>query len=205
MGAEDDRRQGLTEPEDGRSGDACHRLLVTFDAFDAAHHDLWLRYARTQVGSDDAAKEVVENACRHLLEHWAHALRQESLSGYAWTALKEQIERWLTAHGRRPQLAAATALTTEARAALLAELDDEPAFLETQLALDAALARLPERQYDAVVLRYTLGCPEKNIAEYLGLEAATVRSHLRYAKLRLTRELHAQPAPGGEERLAADG
>jgi RNA polymerase sigma factor (sigma-70 family) len=199
MGAEDDRPQSLTEPQDERSGDVRRRLLLSFDAFDAAHHRLWLRYAHTQVGGRAAAQQVVESACRHLLAHWEHALRQESLSGYAWTVLKDHVGMWLAAHGQRPRLAATADLPAAARTALLAELNAAPSVLEGQPALRTALTRLPERQYDTVVLRYVLGCTEEEVAGCMGCETAAVRSHLRYAKRRLARELRPAPSERGAE------
>ncbi|MGH3325595.1 MAG: sigma-70 family RNA polymerase sigma factor, partial [Streptomyces sp.] len=87
MGAEDHHAPSPAEDAEaaGRTEEARRRLLLSFTAFDASHHRLWLRYAHTQLGSRAAARLVVDDACRHLLEHWQHALRQESLTGYAWT------------------------------------------------------------------------------------------------------------------------
>lgn len=195
MGAEDDRPRGLTET-DAQSCDDRRRLLLSFDAFDTAHHRLWLRYAHTQVGSREAAHRVVEDACRHLLEHWEHALRQESLPAYAWTVLKEHVAKWLAERRQRPLLAETAAFHAAARKPLLSELCDEFAVLEGEMGLYAAIARLPERQYDAVVLRYLLGCTEEEVADYLGFETATVRSHISYAKRKLARELRTPPGPG---------
>lgn len=195
MGVEDDRPPGLSEADDARSSDARRRLLLSFDAFDASHHRLWLRYAHTQVGSRAAAQRVVEDACRHLLDHWVHALRRQSLTEYAWTVLKEHVARWLSEHRQRPQLAQTAAFHAAIRKALLFELRDEFAVLEGEIGLYAAIARLPERQYDVIVLRYVLGCSEEEVAGYLGFETATVRSHIRYAKRRLARELRTAPGP----------
>src|SRR5262245_4202255 len=77
-----------TSERDTWTDDARRRLQLSFDAFDASHHRLWLRYAHTQVGSREAAQSVVEDACRHLMDHWVHALRQPSLTEYAWKVLK---------------------------------------------------------------------------------------------------------------------
>jgi RNA polymerase sigma factor (sigma-70 family) len=182
--------------DEASDGDARRRLLLSFDAFDASHHRLWLRYAHTQAGSREAAQRIVEDACRHLLEHWEHALRQESLTEYAWTVLKEHVAHWLGERGLRPQLAETAAFHAAVRKALLHELRDEFAVLEGEIGLYAAIGRLPERQYDVIVLRYVLGCSEEEVAGYLGFQTATVRSHIRYAKRKLARELHTAPGPG---------
>lgn len=204
MTSEDDQPPGVTAraaaaTDEARRGDDRRRLLLSFDAFDASHHRLWLRYAHTQAGTREAAQSIVENACRHLLAHWEHALRQQSLTEYAWTVLKEHVAQWLGERGLRPQLAETAAFHTAARKALLHELRDEFAVLEGEIGLYAAIGRLPERQYDVIVLRYVLGCSEEEVAGYLGFETATVRSHIRYAKRRLARELRTAPGPGTGE------
>jgi RNA polymerase sigma-70 factor (ECF subfamily) len=207
MSAEDDRPPGCTsrtaaggssaadEAHHGGADDARRRLMLSFDAFDASHHRLWLRYAHSQAGSREAAEGIVEAACRHLLAHWEHALRQPSLTEYAWTVLKEHVAGWLSERGLRPRLAATAAFHAAQRKVLLHELRDEFAVLEGEIGLYAAIGRLPERQYDVVVLRYVLGCSEEEIAGYLGFETAAVRSHLRYAKRKLARELRTAPGP----------
>lgn len=192
--------QALTEKTDmAHDGEERRRLMLSFDAFDSSHHRLWLRYAHTQAGSREAAQLIVEDACRHLLAHWEHALRQQSLVEYAWTVLKEHVATWLSERGLRPQLAETAAFHTAERTVLLHELRDEFAVLESEIGLYAAIGRLPERQYDVVVLRYVLGCSEEEVADCLGFETATVRSHIRYAKRRLARELRTAPGPGTGE------
>jgi RNA polymerase sigma factor (sigma-70 family) len=215
-GAEELR--GGESQADQESGDeaqgegARRRMMLSFDAFDASHHRLWLRYAHTQAGSREAARQIVEDACRHLLEHWEHALRQESLTEYAWTVLKEHVAHWLKERGLRPRLAETAAFHAAVRKSLLHELRDELrdglrdefrdglrdeiAVLEGEMGLYAAIGRLPERQYDVVVLRYVLGCSEEEVAGFLGFETASVRSHIRYAKRKLARELRTAPGPG---------
>lgn len=204
MTAEADQSRAAAARATAATDEAHHagdrrRLMLSFDAFDASHHRLWLRYAHTQAGSRDAAHRIVEDACRHLLAHWEHALRQQSLTEYAWTVLKEHVAHWLGERGLRPQLAETAAFHTAVRKALLHELRDEFAVLEGEIGLYAAIERLPERQYDVVVLRYVLGCSEEEVAGYLGFETATVRSHIRFAKRRLARELRTAPGPGTGE------
>jgi len=200
MGAEDQHALGLTEGDETPADDSRRRLLLSFTAFDTSHHRLWLRYAHTQVGSRAAAQQVVEDACRHLLDHWEHALRQESLAEYAWTVLKEHVARRLGERGERPRLADTAAFQAAVRKVLLSELrdefsPDEFSVLEGEIGLYAAITRLPERQYDVVVLRYVLGCTEEEIVDYLGFDAASVRSHLRFAKRRLARDLRTATEP----------
>lgn len=210
MSAEDDRAPHSAVPATRAAGEPAgaeaagsaasaarsRRMMLSFDAFDASHHRLWLRYAHTQTGSRVAAQHIVEAACRRLLTHWEHALRQESLIEYAWAVLKEHVAQWLSERGLRPLLAETAAFHAAERKVLEHELRDEFAVLEGELGLYAAIGRLPERQYDVVVLRYVLGCSEEEVAGYLGFETASVRSHIRYAKRRLARDLRTEPGPG---------
>lgn len=193
--AAQDPPAGSAGPRPSGDDDARRRLLLSFAAFDASHHRLWLQYAHTQVGSRPAAHGIVEAACRHLSEHWEHALQQESLAEYAWTVLKDHVERWLGERGRRSRLAGTAAFHGAVRDGLLRELRGEFAVLEGELCLPAAVERLPERQYDVIVLRYGLGCTEEEVADCLGLDPAAVRSHLGAAKRRLTRQLRTAPGP----------
>ncbi|ARZ66683.1 hypothetical protein SMD11_1018 [Streptomyces albireticuli] len=71
--------------------------------------------------------------------------------------------------------------------------------LESRLGLYAAITRLPERQYDVIVLRYILGYPATRVAEIMGISPATVRSHARGARRRLAHDLHLEWADEGKE------
>jgi len=56
----------------------------------------------------------------------------------------------------------------------------------------AALARLPSRQRAAIVLRHYLRMTEGEIAETMGCNVGTVRTHLKRANLALTTSLGGQ-------------
>lgn len=178
------------------SQDAREGLLgLTFDAFHDHHRQLWMRYAHTQVGSRAAAETVVDNACARLKSDWKHVLAQESVSRYAWSLLKEEVHRWLDTRGLQPLLVGTAAFHAAVGKLLLHETHDEFAVLEGELGLYGAIAGLPERQYDVIVLRFVLGKDEEHVAEYLGIELATVRSHVRHARRRLARALNVDTDP----------
>ncbi|MER8001168.1 sigma-70 family RNA polymerase sigma factor [Streptomyces sp. NPDC095613] len=174
------------------------RLELTFDAFQAHHLKLWLRYAHTQVGSRSAAEGVVDATCARLLRHWPHVLEQESVARYAWAVLKEEVARWLHQHGLQPVLVDTAAFHAAIRKLLLYEMRDQFAVLQGEIGLYGAIARLPERQYDVIVLRYVLHVPDEEVAEYLGIEVATVRSHVRHARRRLAKDLDVRETERGE-------
>ena len=58
-------------------------------------------------------------------------------------------------------------------------------------AVQAAMARLPGEQAEALALRESRGLAFGEIAELLGVPASTVKSRVRYALLKLARELRA--------------
>ena len=48
-----------------------------------------------------------------------------------------------------------------------------------RLVLNAALAKLPRRQREAVVLRYLVGLSERDAASVMGLSGGTLKVHVR--------------------------
>lgn len=193
MAAPSPRTRGANAPspsdapgEDTRQG----RLGLTFDAFHDYHRELWMRYAHTQVGERPAAESVVDTACARLKSDWKHALAQESVSRYAWSLLKEEVHRWLDGRGLQPLLVGTAAFHAAIGKLLLHETRDEFTVLEGELGLYGAIADLPERQYDIIILRFVLGNDEERVAEHLGIELATVRSQVQHARRRLARELN---------------
>lgn len=165
------------------------RLALTFDAFHAYHRKLWMRFAHTQVGSRSAAESVVDAACARLKTTWQHVLTQESVPRYAWTVLKEEVHHWLDERGLQPQVGDA-AILTAIQKLLLHEMRDELRVISQEIGLYAAISTLPERRYDVIVLRFLLGMDDEEVAEYLGIDHATVRSHIRHARRSLAKQLH---------------
>lgn len=62
-----------------------------------------------------------------------------------------------------------------------------------RLALNAALQALPEKQRQAVALRYLAGCHEDQIAASLGVNPGTVKTHLKRGLEKLRTQLGADP------------
>ena len=59
-----------------------------------------------------------------------------------------------------------------------------------------SVARLPRRQQEAVILHYRLGTPIDEIAEVMGCQAGTVRTHLARARQALREALKEDPSHG---------
>jgi DNA-directed RNA polymerase specialized sigma24 family protein len=128
----------------------------------------------------------VEAAFRELHGAWSHALRQVRVEAYAWAVLREHVER------RRPggSVFVETAAFAEVDPywALLRESPELFGEMESRIGLFAAIARLPEKQHDVIVLRYVLGYSDARTAHIPGVAETTVRSHVRWAKRTSARE-----------------
>ncbi|MFI9271298.1 sigma-70 family RNA polymerase sigma factor [Kitasatospora sp. NPDC052896] len=167
-------------------------LRLTFDAFCQTHERAWTGYARTQVGSVQDAARVVEATKGHLARNWPLVLRQEIPAAYAWRLLKEHVAAWITAFGR-PSALAETAAFDYVVSRFGGRTDESLRTLPEQIGLCTAISELPERQHDMVVLKYLLDTDDQEIADYLGMSTATMRSHLRQARRRLAKALGRLP------------
>ncbi|MEV6549181.1 RNA polymerase sigma factor [Streptomyces sp. NPDC051597] len=177
--------------EQAVSGELAGVLPVDYVAFHAHHHRTYLRYVHLQLGSEAEAIEVVEDVFTFLLKVWDHALRQPSTEAFAWAALREGVER------RRLVLDRPVAMVETAWfAALRRTSRTRLELLESKLGLYAAIAQLPERHYDVVLLVFLEGCSTETAARMMGISPATVRSHIRGARRKLSHTLGVDWAPG---------
>ncbi|RKN12908.1 sigma-70 family RNA polymerase sigma factor [Streptomyces radicis] len=112
-------------------------------------------------------------------------MREEAPEATAWAVLRLAIAQRLKAEGRRPALPETAAF----RRVVLEVFRDRFAVLESGLGLYAAIARLPERQYDVIVLQYVLGHTPRQVADIMGIALPTVRSHRKVARLKLANDL----------------
>ncbi|MFE2225750.1 RNA polymerase sigma factor [Streptomyces kronopolitis] len=164
------------------------QLSITFEAFLSTHARKWLTYAYLHTGSQAAAREVTRAAYGRLGRLWPHALRQASVEAYAWSVLKERVMEWLYDH-QQPTALTETAAFAVVTHALLRECQQQFAMLESQLGLYAAIARLPERQCDVIVLRHVIGYSDAQIGSLLGVDEVTVRSYASRGKRKLAAAL----------------
>ncbi|MEU3709786.1 RNA polymerase sigma factor [Streptomyces catenulae] len=179
---------GATDTDTDAGTETERQLSLSFEAFHTTHARKWLKYAYLHTGGRDAAVEVTCGAFRRLAAVWPHALRQASVEAFAWALLKECVVEWLYDH-RQPTALTETAAFAVVTKALLREFQAQFALLESQLGLYAAIARLPERQCDVIVLRHVIGYGDAQIAALLGVDEATVRSHASRGRRRLAAAL----------------
>lgn len=148
------------------------------------------------------AEELVDGIFVFIALHWQHITAQENVGAYAWALLKERVAFELLLQGRNPAATEPLAFECAIRAATGPILDafrdqfrqeftlsEQISDLDDTMRLFAAMARLPERQFDVMVLHYALDFSTKTTALVMGVCEATVRSTRRTAKRRLAAEL----------------
>ncbi|MGW2952828.1 RNA polymerase sigma factor [Streptomyces eurythermus] len=184
-----------------------YEMPASLDGFYRQYARPQLRYATTMLGSKEAAKTVLRNLYTHLALNWEAILREESPEAYAWRALKLQVETHArltitpTADGRSQTASTndRTAAVYEAVRATLDAMRTQMADLESPIGLYTAIAALPERQFDVIILQFVLGYPVKKIAQIMGIHEGTVRTHRRIARKRIAAKLGIEPGDDEEK------
>ncbi|WP_369387202.1 RNA polymerase sigma factor [Streptomyces sp. CG1] len=163
-------------------------LPTAFWAFHNLYYRPYLEYAHIQLGDQHSAGELVHATFMDLALNWPDMMEDANHEAYAWALLRERIAEELHLQGRTPATVETAAFARVNRAAL-ESVRDQLADMESALGLYAAISRLPERQFDVMVLLYVLGYPTDRTAHILGVTPATVRSQARHAKRKLARDL----------------
>jgi RNA polymerase sigma-70 factor (sigma-E family) len=130
-----------------------------------------IRLAVVMLGDRAAAEDVVQDAFAGLYRRWNHVSGKDRALGYVRASVLNGCRTRLRARVRDERLAAAgqdTLATASAEQAVLVG--------EEYAAVLAALRRLPDRQREALVLRYYLDLSEPEIAASMGIGRGTVKS-----------------------------
>lgn len=152
-----------------------------FEVFYERYQGAWRHYAYLYTGDRAAAEEIVDCFTGRLMQCWERALEQQSVASYAWALYKTVVERWLAERGDEPRLVQTAAFSRVARLAM-EYCRGQFELMEESLGLYSAIAELPERQRDVIILRYMMGYPDAKVADILGITEPSVRSHLRHAR-----------------------
>ncbi|MFG3344086.1 sigma-70 family RNA polymerase sigma factor [Streptomyces sp. NPDC048018] len=176
-------------------------LHESYWAFHARWHDDFFAYAHVDLRSEAGALAAVDTTFQDLMRQWPRVSVMEKPAAYAWTVLKKRI----IDQGRRRRRTPIP-VDDDVLGGLLDErsggIDPFDTLVEN-LALHDAIARLPERQREAVRHCYLLGRTSAEAAEILDVDAATIRSHLNRAKRRLARELRMPITPNGDGKASS--
>lgn len=155
--------------EDVRADDGCGPatqaplpLPLDFEAHYVMNQEAWHRYALHFLRTNDAAERAVHRAFLEILRHWDALLAEPNLQQLTWAIVRRVVidER-------------------------LGGLREDLAARDNGFGLYPALGKLPQRQFDVVVLRYMLGYSTKRVSWLLGITASTVDYHCRKARERL--------------------
>ncbi|MFD3678879.1 sigma-70 family RNA polymerase sigma factor [Streptomyces sp. NPDC058613] len=160
---------------------------LSYWAFHTNRRPAYMRFAYLHLGSDAGAEEAVDAAFDSIMAEWLRMLHMDRLDAYAWTVLKGCIVDHL--HRRTPWRRPEPMDTSAFEAALKEARADRYEVLTDAIRFYSAVSRLVERQRDAVLLRYGLQCTPGEAAAVMGVDEATVSSHLGQAHRRLARLL----------------
>ncbi|MER6145180.1 sigma-70 family RNA polymerase sigma factor [Streptomyces sparsogenes] len=164
------------------------QLPAAFWAFHDQYYQAYRRYAHVHLGDPHAAGELVHQVLMHLAMNWARLMEEANPAASAWALLKERVAGELQLQGRQPAMPE-TAILQLVMRGVLESSRQEFEVIESALGLYPAIARLPERQFDVMVLRYVLGFSTDATARIMGVTNATVRSHCHLARRKIAKEL----------------
>jgi RNA polymerase sigma factor (sigma-70 family) len=126
-------------------------------------------------------EEIVQEAFARVLERWRRIGREPWRGAYVTSTAVNLVRR----RSRRPPADPAVPASQSS------------AEMEEAMDLWRAVARLPRRERQAVVLFYRLDLPAEQTARAMGCSSATVRAHLTRARQRLRDSLQAREANDG--------
>jgi RNA polymerase sigma-70 factor (ECF subfamily) len=126
------------------------------------------------------AEELTQEAFMAVYERWDRVGAMDDPTGYLFRTAMNTFRSWR----RRSALAAK-------RAMRLMPSDDSIVHIEEQDMMARALASLTERQRAAVVLIDLMGYSSEEVGRMLGVDASTVRSHIKRAHAELKTRMDA--------------
>ncbi|MFD4922992.1 sigma-70 family RNA polymerase sigma factor [Streptomyces goshikiensis] len=165
-------------------------------AFHALYHRPYYEYARVQLGTKEDAERMVHGTFLYLAVIWTHVTSQANVAAFAWSLHKVRVANELIMNGREPAgpetmvfdravKAATTAVLRDFREQFRAQMDA----LESSIGLYAAMDRLPERQFDVMVLCFALKYSTERAARIMGITPATVRTLRCSARRKIASEM----------------
>jgi RNA polymerase sigma-70 factor (sigma-E family) len=133
------------------------------------HHAVGLiRLAYLMLGDRAGAEDAVQDAFCGLYRHWDRLADRDRALAYVRTSVLNGCRSALRRRATGRVLTAYQPPTASAEAAVLG--------LEERQEVMRAVRRLPGRQREALVLRFYLDLPEREIARLMGLRPSSVRS-----------------------------
>ncbi|MER5466653.1 sigma-70 family RNA polymerase sigma factor [Streptomyces sp. NPDC002668] len=172
-------------------------LPLDYEGFYLGHQEFFHAFAEIHLGSRRAAEEVVHQVFLEILAGWDQLLQEGDLEQRTLTVLHRHVTRRLEREGRTPAFVINGPIAQNLRA-----VRKELEIRDGTSGLYEAIAELPPRQFNVIVLRHLLGYKTARIARFMGLDARTVDYHGRKGKERLRVQLKLPAAPGKNKPAA---
>ena len=173
-------RSPLT-PDDGVSGEPGTDATLGVTALYRAHAVGLIRLAIVMLGDRAAAEDVVQDAFFGLYRHWTKLTDQANALSYVRSAVLNRCRNALRDRGRPRRLELAAEAGESAEAAVLVGEEHQRVL--------TAIRALPDRQREALVLRFYLDMSEEETARAMGISRGTVKSATSRAVAALGRML----------------
>ena len=167
--------------------------MTSYEDLHRAHRERVTRLCRVLLGDPDEAADAAQDVFTKL--HQAVATETRAMHWPAWltrvtvNACRDRQRsgwwRWWRERG--------VALDEAGLRSVARTPEDDAIGRETQLAIWAAIRRLPDRQREVFALRQLDGLSTNEVAATLGISAGSVKRHLFRAVERLRRAMGDQP------------
>jgi RNA polymerase sigma factor (sigma-70 family) len=171
------RADGVAEPA------TTEPAALEFEAFFAAEHERLLRACFVLTGSAQEAEELMQDALLAVWTRWDRVRSMDEPVGYLYRVAMNRHRSALRRTGRAAR-----------RVVGFVEGGDKFAAVDERDVVARALAGLPRRQRQAIVLTELLGFDASAAAGLMGVKGATVRSLASQGRDALRRVLEDEDA-----------
>jgi DNA-directed RNA polymerase specialized sigma24 family protein len=172
-------------------------LDASFEAFVESNMHGWVRLAHLHVGNRSEAELIAFEVALQLDETWQEVLEHvQNPSLHALALLRSEIEY------RFPDRTGEQLVENAAFLRAMLAAEEEFSVLAESIGVYSAVSRLPERQFQVVVLRFVLGYDAKRAAALMGVSRSTIGSLTHYAEHALARDLGIPLTAAGKEERA---
>jgi RNA polymerase sigma-70 factor (ECF subfamily) len=143
----------------------------SFDQFFAVHYDGLARTLTVALADQSAAEEAAQEAMVRALRRWRHVRTLDRPEGWLYVVAMNHVRDSWRRRRREPQW----------QVGLEVPAPDPIGGVATVLSVHNAIATLPARQREAVVLRYLADLPLVDVAAAMGCAVGTVKATLHHA------------------------
>ena len=173
--------------------------VAAFDEAYARYHGRLFAFLARMTGRRDLAEDLLQETWLRLASHGLDLRRDTRLEAWLFTVARNlslSFLRWRVLDGRRRGAAVVVAAVVVERGAVAGAPFEEAAAAQTAERLEAALAALPPRYREVMLLVGVEGLEPHIAAQVLGLRPDAVRQRLLRARDMLKRSL-ADEGPAG--------